>query len=203
MSTSTRSAHRFEYRTLDLVTAAMLGVAFGVAYWGWGFAYTGIEVAFNAYPPAKGLLSGPWLLAGVVAGLVVRKPGAAVLAELVAAMVSYLIGGNQWGASVMYSGLLQGLGVEIVFALFLYRRFGIGVAALGAALAAVMETVYEWNQYYSGWDITHKLAYLGCFVVSGVVVAGVGGWLLVRALARTGALDGFAAGREHHDEHRH
>jgi energy-coupling factor transport system substrate-specific component len=203
MSTSTRSAQRLEYRTLDLVTAAMLGVAFGVAYWGWGFAYTSIEVAFNAYPPAKGLLNGPWLVAGVVAGLVVRKPGAAVLAELVAAIVSYLIGGNQWGASVMYSGLLQGLGVELVLAVFLYRRFGIGVAALGAALAASMETVYEWDAYYSAWEVAHKLVYLGCFVLSGALVAGLGGWLLVRALARTGALDGFAAGREHHDQHRH
>jgi energy-coupling factor transport system substrate-specific component len=202
MSTSTRSAQRLEYRTLDLVTAAMLGVAFGVAYWGWSFGYTGLEVAFNAYPPAKGLLAGPWLLAGVVAGLVVRKPGAAVLAELVAANVEYLIG-NQWGASVMVSGLLQGLGVELVLALFLYRRFGIGVATLGAALAAAMEAVYEWGVYFGAWDITHKLAYLGCFVLSGALVAGLGGWLLVRALARTGALDGFAAGREHHDQHRH
>ena len=33
---------------------------------------------------------------------------------------------------------------------------------------------------------------------SGVVVAGLGSWLVVRALARTGALSRFAAGREAH-----
>ena len=202
MSTSTRSAaRRFDYRTLDLVTAAMLGVAFGVAYWGWAIGYSGLEVAFNAYAPAKGLLNGPWLLAGVVAGLVVRKPGAALLAEFVAANIEYLLG-NGWGASVMVSGLLQGLGVELVLALFLYRRFNLGVAALAGAAAAALETVYEWDVYYAFWGLQSKLAYLGCFVVSGVLVAGVGGWLLVRALAETGALDGFAAGRERRDANR-
>jgi energy-coupling factor transport system permease protein len=193
-----RPAGLFAYRTLDLVTTAMLGVAFGVAYWGWDFAYSALSTAFVAYQPASGLLSGPWLLAGVVAGLVVRKPGAAVLAELVAANVEYLIG-NQWGASTMLSGLLQGIGVEIVLAVFLYRRFGPVVAAVGAVLAAVFESVYEWGAYYAAWPLTHKLVYTGCFALSAAIVAGVGGWLLIRSLAATGALDSFPAGREHSD----
>ena len=28
------------WRTIDLVTAALIGVTFGVAYWGWSTAYT-------------------------------------------------------------------------------------------------------------------------------------------------------------------
>ncbi len=201
MSTSTSPPRadkwrsRFGYRTIDLVTAAMLGVAFGVAYWGWAFAYNGISVAFAAYQPATGLLSGPWLLAGVVAGLVVRKPGAALLAELLAANVEYLIG-NQWGASTMIAGLLQGVGVEIVLALFLYRRFGLVAAGLGGAVAATLESVYEWGAYFSSWGMASKLVYLGCFSLSGAVVAGAGGLYLVRALAGTGALDAFSVGHE-------
>lgn len=187
------------YRTLDLVTATVIGVAFGVAYWGWDLAYSGLSAAFTAYLPASGLLGGPWLLAGVVAGLVVRKPGAALLAELVAANLEYLIG-NQWGAATMISGLLEGLGVEVVLAVFLFRRFGVVVAALAGVLAAVFETVYEWDAYFAFWGWTSKLVYLACFAMSGAVVAGVGGWLLVRALAGTGALDGFPAARERRDQ---
>jgi energy-coupling factor transport system substrate-specific component len=33
-------------------------------------------------------------------------------------------------------------------------------------------------------------------IVTGLVLAGLVGWLLVRGLAQTGALDRFAAGRE-------
>jgi energy-coupling factor transport system permease protein len=197
---SIRNLGLTNWRTIDLVTTAMLGVAFGVAYWGWSLAYEGLVTAFNAYQPASGVLSGPWLIAGVVAGLVVRKPGAALLAELLAANVEYLIG-NEWGASTMVSGLLQGLGVELVLAVFLYRRFGVVVAVAGAILAAVTESVYEWSAYFDYWDRAEQLVYMVCFAASGAVVAGVGGWLLVRTLAGTGALDAFAAGREHRDRH--
>jgi len=188
------------WRTVDLVTVVMLGVAFGVAYWGWIFAYNSINLAFTAFAPLGGLLVGPWLLAGTVGGLVVRRPGAALLCELVAANVEFLIG-NEWGAATMIAGFLQGLGIEIVLALFLYRRFGWAVVAVGAALSAVFEGVYEWSAYFSYWDWAYKLAYLGCFILSAAVVAGIGGWLLVRALAATGALDAFPAGREHRDRH--
>lgn len=198
LSSSVRSLGLTSWRTIDLVTAAMLGVAFGVAYWGWSFAYEGLVTAFTAYLPASGVLAGPWLIAGVVAGLIIRKPGAALLAELLAANVEYLIG-NEWGASTMVSGLLQGLGVELVLAVFLYRRFGVVVAALGAIVAAAAESVYEWSAYFDYWDRTEQLVYLGCFAASGAVVAGIGGWLLVRSLAGTGALDAFAVGREHRD----
>jgi energy-coupling factor transport system substrate-specific component len=44
--------------------------------------------------------------------------------------------------------------------------------------------------------IEFNTIYLACLIVSGVVLAGVVGWLLVRALAATGALNRFAAGRE-------
>ncbi|HYJ66999.1 MAG TPA: ECF transporter S component [Nocardioidaceae bacterium] len=199
LSTSIRNLGLTSWRTIDLVTTAMLGVAFGVAYWGWSFAYEGLVTAFNAYQPASGVLGGPWLIAGVVAGLIIRKPGAALLAELIAANVEYLIG-NEWGASTMVSGLLQGLGVEVVLAVFLYRRFGVAIAVLGAIVAAVAESVYEWSAYFDYWDRAEQLAYMGCFAASAAVVAGVGGWLLVRALADTGALDAFAAGREHREK---
>ena len=200
LSTSIRGRGLTNWRTIDLVTTAMLGVAFGVAYWGWSLAYEGISTAFNAYLPATGLLAGPWLIAGVVGGLVVRKPGAALAAEFVAANVEYLIG-NEWGASTMVSGLIQGLGVEIVLAVLLYRRFGVVVAMLGAIVAASAESVYEWSAYFDHWDRAEQLVYLGCFAASGAVVAGVGGWMLVRSLAATGALDAFPPGREYRDRH--
>ncbi|GAA0309868.1 ECF transporter S component [Kineococcus aurantiacus] len=199
MSTSTvsraRSPHR--WRTVDLVTAAVLGVAFGVVFWGWDVLYAVLTPLFTAVPFVQSILAGVWLLPAVVAALVVRRPGAALLAEVVAASVEALLG-NQWGTSVLVSGVIQGLGVEIAVALFAWRRFGPAVAVLGGVLAAVLEGVYELFAYYAGeWTLPLQAVYVGCFAVSGAVVAGLGGWLLVRALARTGALSAFAAGREH------
>jgi energy-coupling factor transport system substrate-specific component len=41
-----------------------------------------------------------------------------------------------------------------------------------------------------------QLTYGLFMLISGVVIAGAGSWLLVRALAPTGVLSPFAAGRE-------
>lgn len=184
------------WRTIDLLTAAIIGVVFGVAYWGWSSGYTALETPISsAIGPAKGLLGGPWLIAGVVGGLVVRRPGAALISEFLAAAVSGIIG-TQWGATVLLSGLLQGLGVEFALALFVFRYFNVYVAALGGALAAAFETLYEWDVYWVGLSTNWKFAYLGFFMLSGALVAGVGGWLLTKALAASGAIDALPAGGE-------
>ena len=196
--TSRHTKSLLAYRTIDLVTVATIGVASGVIFWAWDQAWNGIStLALFTAPPLLGLLSGVWLIGGVLGGLIVRKPGAALAAEFIAAVVEMLLG-NQWGSSAVVSGLVQGLGVEIVLALFFYKRFGVVVAAAGGALAGLLESLYEWQAYYSYWTFNYKLAYLGCMTLSGLVIAGVLGWFLVRALAATGVLDAFGAGREHH-----
>ncbi|MGI8700387.1 MAG: ECF transporter S component [Nocardioidaceae bacterium] len=194
------SAHvrnvRGAWRTIDITTAAMIGVVLGVAYWGWSSAYNTLVTPLSSFlGPSQGLLGGPWLLAGLLAGLVVRRPGAALLAEVLAAAVEATLV-TEWGWATVISGVLQGLGVELVLAVFLYRRFGLAVAALAGAAAAFAEWCYEWNAYWVGYSVGWKLAYLAFFALSGAVVAGGGGWFLTRAVAATGAIDALPAGRE-------
>lgn len=198
--TTAREAVR--YRTIDLVTIATLAVAIGVTFWAWGKAYAGISgLAVFSYPPSVGLLAGPWLLAGVMGGLIIRRPGAALVTEAAAAAVSGLVpGGTEWGMSVLVAGFWQGLGAELILAVFLYRRFSLPIAALAGAMAGAIESVYEWNAYYEGvFSGSDKLAHLGFFALSGAVIAGAGGWLLTRALARAGVLDSFGPGRDLHE----
>lgn len=196
-SAVTSTTRPTRYRTIDLVTIAMLGVAFGVVFWGWGKFYDVIDLgAAVGFKPAAALLGGMWLIAGVVGGLIVRKPGAAFATELIAALVSMLVlGGTSWGSAVLISGVVQGLGAELIFALFLYRRFDLLTAVLGGALSGALEAFYEWKYYFPDWDLQWRLMHLGFLVTSGIVIAGVGGWLLVRSLAKAGALDSFPSGR--------
>jgi energy-coupling factor transport system substrate-specific component len=185
------------WRGVDLITAAMLAVAFGVVFWGFDtFIYPILSTATAGFPPLGELMLGVWLLPAVVGGLVIRRPGAALFTELVAANVELFLG-NKWGAAVLLSAVLQGLGVELALALFRHRRFGVLVAVLGGLLSAVFEIVlYEWQSYVAEYSSAWKAIYLACGMVSGAVIAGVGGWFLVRALARTGALNAFPPGQE-------
>ena len=200
---TTSSSNRYRWRVVDIVVAAVLGVAVGLLFWFWnGVGYGWFEVMDAATPGLGGFAVGIWLIGGVIGGLVIRKPGAALLVEVVAAVVSMIIG-NVWGASTLLSGLVQGLGAELIFAVFLYRRFGIGVAALagvGAGVAAWIFELFFGSSPNIAKTFEFNAIYLGTIIVSGIALAGVVGWLLVRALAKTGALSRFAAGREQADE---
>lgn len=190
----TTSNARLSWRVVDIVIVAVLGVAIGVVFWGWNIVYSPISTVFAAFQPLQGLVGGVWLLGGTIGGLVIRKPGAAFVCELIAALVSMVLG-SQFGPLVVVSGLLQGIGAELIFVLTRYRVFTIWTAilsGLGAGLAlSIGENIMYNNQWAFGW----QLAYVGAASISGIVIAGIGGWLVVKALAQTGVLSSFAAGR--------
>jgi energy-coupling factor transport system substrate-specific component len=187
------------WRVVDIVVAAVLGVAIGLVFWAWNTVGYAWFIAMDGVTPGLGGIAvGIWLIGGVIGGLVIRKPGAALLVEVIAAIVSMLIG-NVWGVSTLLSGLVQGLGAELIFAIFLYRRFTLPVAMLAGVGAAVGAWVFELF-YGSSPNILKTLEfnviYLVSLIVSGALLAGAVGWFAVRGLAGTGALNRFAVGRE-------
>ncbi len=195
-SSTVPQARALRWRVVDIVVASVVAVAAGVVFWVWGQIYNPIATPVGAVLPGfQGILNGPWLFAGVLGGLIVRKPGAAVYTELVAAVVSALIG-TQWGITTLLSGVVQGVGVEVVFALFLYANWRLGVALLAGAGAGIAESILDLLYWYPGSKAGFAITYAVTTTVSGVFFAGFLSWVLVRALARTGALSRFAAGRE-------
>lgn len=202
MSTSTSvpapvtTGSRFRWRVVDIVVASVLGVASGLIFLLWNIGYLGPKALLDPLLPGlQGLLDGPWLFAGVLGALVIRKPGAAIYTETLAAVVSALVG-NQWGGFLtLEAGLVQGLGAELVFLIVVYRLWSLPVAVLAGAGAALAGAVNNLILWYAGSDTTFTIVYLVSSVLSGAVIAGGGAWLIARGLARTGALDRFGSGR--------
>jgi energy-coupling factor transport system substrate-specific component len=183
------------WRTVDIVVTAVLGVAFGVVFWAWNLAFGPLSAPLAFLAPLVGILNGVYLMPAVVAGLLVRKPGAATFASTLAAALSLLFGSPYGGIIVIY-GLVQGVGGELGFLLTRYRHFGWGTAVLAAATAGLSTSILDTSLYYSELSLFgFKVPYTLFTVLSSVLLAGVLGLLLVRALARTGALSAFASGR--------
>jgi energy-coupling factor transport system substrate-specific component len=180
------------WRTVDIVVTAAIGVAFGVVFWAWGLLFN--LVAAPAFAPPLYILSGVWLIPAVLAPLIVRLPGAGLLAETMAAAVSALLG-SAWGIDTLASGLMQGLGAELVFALALYRQWTLPMTLLAAAGASVGEWIHDMTFYFVGVDLSVQLAYGAWMLVSAILFAGLGSWYLVRLLRPTGVLDAFPSGR--------
>ena len=193
---STPAPSPLGWRVVDIVVAAVLGVACGLLFWAWngpGYAWYG---AMNALTPGLGgLAQGLWLIAGPLGGLIIRKPGAAVFVTLVAASVSALLG-SAWGMTTLLYGLAEGLGAEVAFLVFAYRRYSLPVGILSGVLAGAFLWAFELITGNMAKSFSFNLIYLISNMVSGAILAGVLAWLLLKALAKTGVLARFAAGRE-------
>ncbi|HYI31873.1 MAG TPA: ECF transporter S component [Glaciibacter sp.] len=195
-SSATRRPGSLRWRVVDIVIASVIGVACGLVFTIWNQASNPLSALLTpVLPGLQALLGGGWLFAGVLGGLIIRKPGAAIYTELLAAVVSTLIG-NQWGPLTLVSGVVQGLGAELVFALFRYRNHRLIVALLAGAGAGLALAINDLILWWVGSAAAFATIYTVSAVVSGVILAGLLPWLAVRALARTGALSRFAAGRE-------
>jgi len=183
------------WRTVDIVVASAVAVAFGVIFWAWGNLWNVLEPTFAAFPPGRGFMYGVWLVPGVLGALLIRKRGAAIYTELVASVVSALLGVT-WGLNVIAYGLVEGAAAEIVFAFALYRSWRLPVALAAGASAGAAAALLDLAFYYPDWSGSWQLAYGGLLVASSALIAGLGSWLVVRALARTGVLAPFASGRD-------
>jgi energy-coupling factor transport system substrate-specific component len=192
MSTSTPPRG---WRVVDIVVAAVIAVAFGVVFLAWNAFYTFTEPAFAFLPPAQAIMYGIWLLPAVLVGLILRVPGAAFFGGFVAAAVSVMLG-SPYGADALLSGAVQGAGAEVGFAIGLYRWWTLPAAMLAGALAGAAAAVHDVVLYYRDLGADFWAVYAVATVASGAIVAGIGAWLLVRALVATGVLGSFAVGRE-------
>ena len=180
------------WRTRDILVAAVIGVVFGVVFWSWNLVWSAVAPASAVAPLHAFLLYGVWLVPAVLAPLIVRKPGAAVFAEMVAAGVSTLFG-SPWGPDVLLSGFVQGAAAELVFAMTLYRNWSMPVLGIAAIASAAAAWVHDWVLYYPDVDLTLQVLRGVAMAVSAVVIVAGGSIALQRSLRRAGVLEGFAA----------
>ena len=185
------SAPDTRWRTRDIVIAAVIGVAFGVVFWAWGLVWYG-PLAFlgTLALPLLDLGYAVWLIPTVLAPLIIRKPGAAVFAEMVAAGVSAFLG-SPWGPDVLLSAFVQGAAAELVFAFTLYRLWSFPVLAIAAVASAAAAWVHDWVIYYAAVDPTVQAVRLVFMAISAVVLVAGGSVALHGALKRAGVLEGF------------
>ncbi|MCA1570606.1 MAG: ECF transporter S component [Chloroflexi bacterium] len=118
---TTISSHGSGWRVVDIVVAAVIAVAFGVVFQAWNVLW---ETTTFVAPPIRGAIYGVWMIPAVLVPLVVRRPGAALFGETVAAMASMLFGA-QWGLLTVVYGLAQGAAAELAFAFGIYRRWSL------------------------------------------------------------------------------
>ncbi|KRL93529.1 ECF transporter S component [Levilactobacillus hammesii] len=172
----------------DIILVTIIAIFMGVIFWAIGPVYTILAAALapaGLQPLANELLLGIWVMAGPLAGFVIRIPGAATLGELLGAVVEMFLGGI-WGASTLISGTLQGFGSELGFILTGYKRYGWFTLVLSALTTTIV--TFIWDLFRSGYAAYHLpfllllfcVRFLSVFIFGGVLTKLINN-LLVRA----------------------
>ena len=188
----------WHWRTRDFIVAAALAVPLGLV---WSYVWGTVWLAARGLSPELGnVFDGFYIVGGVLVGYVVRKPGSALLGEMIAALLEIPFTG--FGAVVLVLGFLQGLGVEVVFLATRYRRFDLAVLLVAGALGSLFALVgYSyWSQGWMQVAIWLQLLRLVLKLVGGALFAGLVGKLIGDALVQTGALNNFAIARARQQE---
>ena len=177
----------------EILIVTVLGAVFGVLYLGWVQVWLIAQAIFG--PVTMDVVMGFWFIVSIIAAAIIRKPGAALLSELLAAATQVLMG-SPAGLVLLLTGLVQGAGAEAVFAATRWRNYSRPVLMAAGVGAAVFSFAYTWIRFDYGALAPGLL--LVMFVLrcaSGALFAGLLGQAVVEALYRTGVLSGLEIDR--------
>jgi energy-coupling factor transport system permease protein len=189
-----RRDERRGWTTRDALLVAVLGVIFAFLYMQWIPVWLAAR-AFGAQVGQEALF-GFWLTAGVLAAYIVRRPGAALVGEFLAAFAQVLIGAPA-GAPLLITGIMQGIGAELVFASRGYRDWRLRTLLVAGMVTALIALPWNWFRLgYFALDPAFLAVLLVVRIASGAFWAGLVPKILGDLLARTGVLSGYAIGRQ-------
>jgi energy-coupling factor transport system substrate-specific component len=181
------------FTLLEIVIMAIIGVINGVV----GTPNAMIGRFFMTFSGSYGFLAfaaicGGFYIAGPLCGYIIRKPGAATIAETMNG-VAQVLSGNPNGIMVLGAGFLQGFMSDVGFAFYGYRKWTLSVLALSGALAPLLQQIPE--VYFFGvgdMGISYNLLALIIRMVSGAVYAIILVKPIAHGLAKAGVLRGTA-----------
>ena len=181
------------WKTRDFIVTAAIAVVLGLVWsLGWVHAW---QVARGILPEFGFFMAGFYTAAAVITGYIVRRPGAALLGEMIAAIIEVPL--TVLGPTALILGLLQGLGVEMVFAATRYRKWNLAILVLAGAAGAAFGYVYETFAFgYLAMTPEAQLSRFVARVLGGMILAGLVSKLIADALVKTGVLNNFPIARD-------
>ncbi|MFY8040507.1 MAG: ECF transporter S component [Bosea sp. (in: a-proteobacteria)] len=187
MTTSEPSS--FAWTQREILIVAVLGAVFGVLYLGWVQVWLIAQAFFG--PVTMDVVMGFWFIVSIIAAAIIRKPGAALFSEMLAAGIQILLG-SPAGLILLLTGFVQGAGAEAAFAATRWKRYTLPVLIAAGVGAAVCSFIYTWIRFNYGALAPGLLVLMFTLrCLSGALLAGVLGHLIVEALYKTGVLSGL------------
>ncbi len=185
---------KFTWNLHDIIMIGIISLIFAVIYL--GAVYGSIALTATLTPMGLGVFGneiffGIWFMAATLAPYIIRKPGTAITAEILASFIEVLMG-NMYGPIVFVSGFIQGAGAEVAFAATKYRKYDLKTMILASLGCTVFSFI--WGFFRSGFleleigllVIMFIVRFMSALLFSTVITK-----LLADALAKAGVLRGY------------
>ncbi|MEK5479789.1 ECF transporter S component [Paenibacillus sp. FSL R5-0407] len=182
------------FTTLDIVLMAMLAAANAVMT----VYLSPLNMALNGLggPIATSTVTGLYMIYGLLACYIIRKPGTAVITYGIGAVVQAFMGSAYGIASCFVAAACYMVVAEAIFAFFRYRKWSFPVMLLaGGALVPIWFFFAARMFGYMKWGTDILLIALAVRILSGMVLCGLLSKLIGDALARSGLLRRYAVKR--------
>jgi energy-coupling factor transport system substrate-specific component len=182
------------FTTMDIVLMAMLAAANGVMT----VYISPLNQALNGLggPIATSSITGLYMVYGILAYYIIRKPGTAVITYGLGAVVQSFAGSAYGIPSAFIAAACYMVVAELVFALFQHKRWNWGVLMLvGGAMVPIWFFFAIQMFGYTKWGTSVLVIALVVRIISGMICCGLLGKLLGDTLVRSGLLRNFAAGQ--------
>lgn len=163
------------WSTKDILVTGMIGVVFAFVLVGIIYAYYTLSSIFG--PVYARIINGVWIIPGLMALYLIRKPGAGLIALLITGFVMIPFTPYGW-MIVLWQGM-SGLICEIPFLFVLYKKYSTLFLMIGGAVVGVLSTLIEYPVY--GLAAMSVESQVIMFIVS--LVSGLLGGLLSKLLA--------------------
>lgn len=185
-----------KWTTRDLLVIAVISIIFAAPLTGATYIFTIFIVPMG--PLAAHIGFGIWLMPPIFIAYILRRPGAALLAELLIAIISMPF--SPFGWMVLITVLSTGVPVELVFLTTRYRNYRLSLLIIAGIIPGLIGMAFGWTIY--GIHLLSIEMQIGIVVATIISCAASGlvAKLLADGIAKTGVLSNYAVGQEMQEE---
>ncbi|MBU7455511.1 ECF transporter S component [Leuconostoc fallax] len=186
-SEAVQTSRAYKWSLREVILMALIGIGFGVIYFIMDPIYAALDavlVPMGLHPYAIAITIGPWMMAAPLASYLLKRVGAGLIGEILAATGEALLGGY-WGVATIISGFIQGIGSELGFTLTGYKSWKLGLILSTLTGTAV---TFFWSLFHDGYLQLNIGMLIGLFIVRWISVgffAGVLVYWIVRLLEKS------------------
>lgn len=175
----------------NYILISLISIVFGVIYY--SAIYLGGILTSILTPLGLGVLGfapfyGIWTMAPIVSLHLIRKPFVGIITALIASLIEVLLG-SMFSWIVIISGLLYGVAIELIFAIYKYKDYSYKTTIIASIATTILSFPYTvWA--YGYYELEVKIIFLIYIIqlVSTIIFTGLLAKYLCNKIEDTGAI---------------